>query len=96
MAIILKRILISIIGGTLFQLLVYSIFAIIGLAGLSIIFLWAAILFVGDEPHQTWARFIYIRTIVIALDNVVYSTLIYCLLWHRSVTREALGKPATF
>jgi len=85
---VLKRILLSVVGGTLLQVLIYALFAIFGVPGLSVIFLWAWILFVGDQSPQSWSRYITEWVIVIAVDNLLYSTLIYFLLWNRAVTKE--------
>ena len=88
MLIVLKRILLAIIGGTLFQVLIYALFSLFGIAGLSIVFLWSWLLFGGDEPHQTWARYVTEWVIVIAVNNLIYSSLIYCVLWNRHVTKD--------
>jgi hypothetical protein len=88
MATVLKRILLSIIGGTLFQLLIYSLFYVCGAAGLSIIFLWAALLFESEPIPQTWARYLVECIIIIGLNNLIYATLIYFLLWNRAVEKE--------
>lgn len=85
---VLKRILLSIAGGTLLQVLIYALFAAFGAPGLSAIFLWAWILFLGDQSPQSWSRYFTEWVIVIAVDNLLYSTLIYFLLWNRDVKKE--------
>jgi hypothetical protein len=89
MLVVLKRILRAIVGGTLFQVLIYLLFAIFGVPGLSVIFLWAWILFLGDQSPQSWARYLTEWVIVIAVDNLLYAPLIYFLLWSRELKREA-------
>jgi hypothetical protein len=82
---VLKRILHSIIGGTLFQVLIYLLFAVFGVPGLSVIFLWAWILFVGDQSPQGWARYLTEWVVVIAVNNLLYSPLIFFMLWSRDL-----------
>jgi hypothetical protein len=92
---VLRRILLSLIGGTVFQLIIYFLFLTIGVPGLAIIFLWGWILFVGEQPPIPWRREIIEWIIVLMIDNLLYATLIYFLLWNREANKETLDKPAT-
>ena len=90
------RIFLALLGGTVFQLLVCFFFLAIGVPNVAIIFLWGWILFVGEQSPIPWSREIIEWAIVLMIDNLLYSTLIYFLLWNRAVNKEALEKPAVF
>lgn len=96
MSVVLRRILLSVIGGTLFQLAVLFLFAVFGVIGLSMIFLWAWLIFaIGDEPPQPWTVEILRLLFVIAIDNLIYAPLIYCILWNRDLNKVARKRPFT-
>jgi len=96
MRIVFKRIVLSLLGGTLFQLSVYFLFTILGLQGLSVVFLWAAVLFIGDQYPQPWGPYLIKSVLVIAINNLVYSTLIYFLLWNRTADKEEPAEVVDF
>jgi len=96
MLVVLRRILLSIIGGTLFQLAIFFCFSIFGFAGLSIIFLWGWLIYaIHDEPPQPWSIEVVRLLVVVAIDNLIYSPLLYCILWNRDLNKEARKKPFT-
>jgi hypothetical protein len=88
---VLKRILHSVIIGTLFQMGVYLLFAFFGLPGLSVIFLWGWILFLGVQSPHTQAQHLAEWVAVIAVDNLLYAPLVFFLLWNRDLKRKAGG-----
>jgi hypothetical protein len=94
MGIILKRILLSIAGGSFLQLLVYSLFAVFGAGWLAVIFLFPGWVFgfAGRDESQSWFSYIVSWTVMIAVNDLLYSTLIYFLLWNRALTKESLRK----
>jgi hypothetical protein len=89
-----KRILLSIAGGTLFQLGIYLLFAIFNAAGLSVIFLFPGWLFgfAGIDSPQGWKNYIASWMVMVAVNNLLYSTLIYFVLWNRALTKESLKR----
>ena len=96
MSVVTRRILLSVIGGTLFQLGILLLFAIFGALGLAIIFLWGWFIFaIGDEPPQPWTVQIFRLLIVMAIDNLIYAPLLYCILWNRDLKKEARKRPFT-
>jgi hypothetical protein len=93
---LVQRIALSIVGGTLFQLLVLFLCTLFGVSGLSLIFVWAAVLFVGDQYPQPWGPYLAKWVLVIAIDNLLYSTFIYFLLWNPAKDRAQTNRAVDF
>lgn len=84
-----KRLLLSIAGGVVFQCLIYLLAAILNSQLLLIFILpgWA-FGFGGRWSDNTWTGLIVGLIVTLTINNLIYSTLIYFLLWHREVQED--------
>jgi hypothetical protein len=86
-----RRLILSIAGGAVFQCLIFLLIAILDSELLLILILpcWAfAFAFAGRDSDNTWIGFIVGWIVMLAINNLFYSTLIYFLLWHREVQED--------
>ena len=87
---ILRRWLLSVAGGSLFQVLVFLIALILQSSGLLLVFLLPGWVFglAGRESDHSWSGAIIGWVVMLGANNLFYSSAIYFLLWRREVQRE--------
>ena len=85
-----KRLLLSLTGGVAFQGLILIIGWILDAPVLVLIFLlpgWAAG-FAGRDSDQSWSGLIFGWLVMLSINNLFYSAVIYFLLWRREVQKD--------
>src|SRR6267142_130321 len=87
---ILKRILLSIAGGTLFQVIILMLAMILQSPGPVLIFLFPgwALGFAGRDSDHSWSGAIIGWIVMLGVNNLFYSPATYFLLWRRRVLKE--------
>jgi uncharacterized membrane protein len=88
--VILKRLLLSIAGGSLFQVLACLLAMILQSPALALVFLlpgWA-LGFAGRDSDHSWSGEIIGWIVMLGVNNLFYSSAIYFLLWRREVQKE--------
>ena len=90
MRVTMKRLLLSIVAGTLVQFGIYLLAVIVNfppLAGLLLLPGWI-LGFAGKDSDHTWTSNIISWLIMLAVNNLFYGPAIYFLLWRREVQKE--------
>jgi hypothetical protein len=86
----LKRIVLSIAGGMLFQVIILLLGMTLQSPGLVLVFLfpgWAAG-FAGRDSDRSWSGAIIGWIVMVGVNNLFYTPAIYFLLWRRGVLKE--------
>jgi len=87
---ILKRIVLSIAGGVLFQVVILLLAKILQSSGLILVFMlpgWV-LGFAGRDSDHSWSGAIIGWIVMVGVNNLFYSPAIYFLLWRRKVLKE--------
>jgi hypothetical protein len=90
MRVILKRIVLSIAGGMLFQVAILLLGMILQSPAPVLIFLlpgWV-LGFAGRDSDRSWSGAIIGWIVMVGVNNLFYSPAIYFLLWRRKVLKE--------
>ena len=87
---ILKRIVLSIAGGTLFQVVILLLAMILQAPSLVLIFLFPGWVpgFAGRDSDHSWSGAIIGWIVMIGVNNLFYAPAVYFLLWRRKVLKE--------
>jgi membrane protein DedA with SNARE-associated domain len=86
----MKRLLLSIAAGTAFQGAIFLLANALKSPALAIIFLLPGWVpgFAGRDSDHTWSGLIVGWLVMVAVNNLIYATLVYFLLWNRDMRRE--------
>jgi hypothetical protein len=89
MRVILKRLLLSIAGGAVFQVLIYLLAVALHLPALALVLLpgWALGFAGRDSDHSSSGNIIG-WIVMLGVNNLFYSSAIYFFLWRREVQKE--------
>ena len=90
MRVIIKRLLLSFTGGVAFQGLIILLGGILNTPMLVLIFLlpgWA-LGFAGRDSDQSLSGLVLGWIVMLSVNNLFYSAVIYFLLWRREVQKE--------
>jgi len=87
---ILKRIVLSIAAGILFQVVILLLAMILQSPGLFLIFLFPGWVpgFAGRDSDNSWSGAIIGWIVMVGVNNLFYSPAVYFLLWRRKVLKE--------
>jgi len=87
---ILKRILLSIAAGILFQVVILLLGIILQSPGPVLVFLFPGWVlgFAGRDSDRSWSGAIIGWIVMVGMNNLFYAPAIYFLLWRRTVLKE--------
>ena len=90
MRVILKRIVLSIAGGILFQVVILLLAMILQSPSLVLIFLFPGWVpgFAGRDSDRSWSGAIIGWIVMVGVNNLFYSPAVYFLLWRRKMLKE--------